>query len=67
MTLAVLGLADTSDGFQKELQRNVRKWESYADSHNGDWGPAAMALALDALRRPRLRGARLQDPERRAA
>jgi hypothetical protein len=47
MTLAVLGLADTSDGFQKELQRNVRKWESFADSHNGDWGPAAMALALD--------------------
>ena len=47
MTLAVLGLADTSVGFQKELQRKVRNWESYDDSHNGDWGPGAMALALD--------------------
>jgi hypothetical protein len=52
MTLAVLGLANTSDAFQKELQRNVRKWESYEDSHNGDWGPAAMALALDAYGAP---------------
>ena len=26
----------------------VRQWESYSDSHNGDWGPAAMALALKA-------------------
>jgi hypothetical protein len=24
----------------------VREWESYDDSHNGDWGPSAMALAL---------------------
>ena len=47
MTLAVLGLADTSDAFQQELQRKVRSWESYDDSHNGDWGPGAMALALD--------------------
>jgi hypothetical protein len=52
MTLAVLGLADTSDAFQKKLQSNVRKWESYADSHNGDWGPGAMALALDAYGAP---------------
>jgi hypothetical protein len=52
MALAVLGHADTTDAFQKELQRNVRKWESYADSHNGDWGPAAMALALDAYGAP---------------
>jgi hypothetical protein len=48
ITLAVLGLADTSDGFQKELQSKVHGWESYRDSHNGDWGPGAMALALDA-------------------
>jgi hypothetical protein len=52
MTLAVLGQADTSDAFQKELQRKVRTWESYADSHNGDWGPAAMALALDEYGAP---------------
>jgi Peptidase_C39 like family len=52
MTLAVLGLADTSEAFQKELQKKVRTWESYDDSHNGDWGPAAMALALDEYGAP---------------
>ena len=48
MTLAVLGLADTSDAFQGELQSRVREWESYGDSHNGKWGPSAMLLALEA-------------------
>lgn len=48
MTLALLGLADTSDGFQGELQRRVREWESFGDSHNGKWGPSAMVLALEA-------------------
>ena len=48
MTLAVLGLADTSDAFQSELQGRVREWESYSDSHNGKWGPSAMVLALEA-------------------
>jgi hypothetical protein len=48
MTLAVLGLADTSDEFQRELQGRVREWESYGDSHNGKWGPSAMVLALEA-------------------
>ena len=48
MTLAVLGLADTSDAFQTELQGRVREWESYGDSHNGKWGPSAMVLALEA-------------------
>ena len=46
MTLAALGKADTSEAFQAKLASRVREWESYADSHNGDWGPAAMALAL---------------------
>lgn len=48
MTLAALGLADTSQAFQRKLQGRVREWESYADSHNGDWGPSAMVLALEA-------------------
>ena len=48
MVLAILGHGDTSDAFQRELQGRVREWESYKDSHNGDWGPSAMALALDA-------------------
>ena len=33
-----------------------------SDSHNGDWGPSAMALALDDVRRARLRGPGLRDP-----
>ncbi len=48
MTLAVLGLADTSDAFQRELQGRVKAWESFGDSHNGKWGPSAMVLALEA-------------------
>jgi hypothetical protein len=48
MTLAVLGLVDTSHEQQAEIQGRVRRWESYKDSHNGNWGPSAMSLALDA-------------------
>lgn len=48
MTLAYLGLGDTSDAFQRALHGRVREWESYGDSHNGNWGPSAMALALEA-------------------
>ncbi len=52
MTLAALGLSDTSDAFQAELHSRVREWESKADSRNGEWGPAAMALALEAYGAP---------------
>ncbi|MFL5689535.1 MAG: C39 family peptidase [Chloroflexota bacterium] len=48
MVLAMHGKGDTSSTFQRELQARVHDWESRADSHNGDWGPSAMALALDA-------------------
>jgi hypothetical protein len=48
MVLAIHGKGNTSDDFQRELARRVREWESYDDSYNGEWGPAAMALALDA-------------------
>jgi len=47
MTLAVLGLADTSNAFQRELQSRVHEWESLTDSRDGLWGPSAMALALE--------------------
>ncbi len=47
MTLATLGLADTSHAFQRELQGRVHEWESYRDSRNGLWGPSAMVLALE--------------------
>ena len=50
--LAILGKSDTRDSTQIELAGQIRKWEAYEDSHNGDWGPAAMALALDAYGAP---------------
>jgi hypothetical protein len=52
MTLAALGLADTSDDFQRTLAGRVNEWESYSDSHNGEWGPTAMAKALAAYGAP---------------
>ena len=48
MTLAILGLGDTSPAFQREIQGRVGRWDSYLDSHNGRWGPTAMTRALDA-------------------
>lgn len=48
MTLAVLGLANTSNAFQAALNRRVGEWTSYADSHDGGWGPMAMTKALAA-------------------
>jgi hypothetical protein len=52
MALAVLGLGDTGDARQRELASRVREWETWEDSHNGDWGPAAMAEALAAYGAP---------------
>ena len=52
MVLSVLGKVNTSEGTQRQIAGRVREWESYADSHNGDWGPAAMALALRAYGAP---------------
>jgi hypothetical protein len=50
--LAILGKLDTSDRSQIDVASRVRRWEAYEDSHNGDWGPAAMALALDSYGAP---------------
>jgi hypothetical protein len=52
ITLAALGRADTSEAFQRELAARIHEWETYADSHNYEWGPAAMADALDAYGAP---------------
>ncbi len=46
IVLAILGHGDNSSALQRQLQSRVREWESYKDSHNGDWGPSAMSLAL---------------------
>jgi hypothetical protein len=48
MVLAMHGKANTSVAFQQGLAARVKEWESYSDSHNGAWGPAAMVEALDA-------------------
>lgn len=48
MVLALHDQADTSVGTQKDIASRIREWESLADSRNGNWGPAAMALALEA-------------------
>jgi hypothetical protein len=52
MTLAALGLGDTSEDFQKEIAGRVREWETWEDSHNYEWGPGAMASALAAYGAP---------------
>jgi hypothetical protein len=52
MVLAILGQADTSQAFQRELAGRIDEWESRQDSRNGGWGPASMALALDAYGAP---------------
>jgi peptidase C39-like protein len=48
IVLDVLGFKNASDDFQRELVSRIGDWESWKDSHNGDWGPAAMRQALEA-------------------
>jgi hypothetical protein len=48
MVLAIHGRGDTSAAFQEELAGRIGEWESWEDSHDGGWGPAAIAQALAA-------------------
>jgi len=48
IVLAINGAADNSDAFQRQLAGQVGQFESDRDSHNGGWGPAAIASALDS-------------------
>lgn len=48
VVLAADGLTDNSDATQREIAGRIGEWESAKDSHNGGWGPAAIAAALDA-------------------
>jgi hypothetical protein len=52
MVLAILGLGDTSVAFQTQIHDRIGEWESWDDSHNGGWGPAAVSLALAAYGAP---------------
>ena len=46
IVLAFHGLMDNSVASQKQLARGIDDWETWRDSHNGGWGPAAIAEAL---------------------
>jgi hypothetical protein len=52
MVLAILGLGNTSAEFQAQIKSRIGEWESWEDSHNGGWGPAAVSLALAAYGEP---------------
>ena len=52
MALAILGKGAPSDARQREIAGRIHEWETYADSHNLQWGPSAMVKALAAYGAP---------------
>lgn len=46
IVLAMHGVIDNSVKAQRKLVDKTRKYESWKDSHNGGWGPAAISEAL---------------------
>ena len=48
IVLAIHGRGDTSSDIQGTIAGRVGEFESWEDSHNGGWGPASIAAALDA-------------------
>jgi hypothetical protein len=46
--LATMGLVKASNAVQRSIEKRIGAWTSYADSHNGGWGPLAMTKALAA-------------------
>jgi hypothetical protein len=50
--LAIMRLVKASDAVQRQLESRIRGWTTYADSHNGGWGPLAMTKALAAYGAP---------------
>jgi hypothetical protein len=46
IVLAMHGAVDNSEDAQRRLANGIDRWESWKDSHNGGWGPAAIAEAL---------------------
>ena len=50
--LATMGLVKASNAVQRSLESRIGAWTSYADSHNGGWGPLAMTKALAAYGAP---------------
>lgn len=50
--LATMGLVTASNAVQRKIESGIDAWTSYADSHNGGWGPLAMTKALAAYGAP---------------
>jgi hypothetical protein len=48
IVLAMHGILDNSGATQQQIASRTREWESRQDSHNGGWGPSAIASALAA-------------------
>jgi uncharacterized membrane protein YtjA (UPF0391 family) len=48
IVLAILGKGAPTDAREREIASRIHEWETYSDSHNYDWGPSAMVLALSA-------------------
>ena len=46
IVLAMHGITDNSEQAQRKIAGRIDEWESRRDSHNGGWGPSAMAQAL---------------------
>jgi len=50
--LATMRLVTASNAVQRQIESRIGRWTSYADSHNGGWGPLAMTKALAAYGAP---------------
>jgi hypothetical protein len=50
--LAIMHLVKASNAVQRQIESRIHGWTTYADSHNGGWGPLAMTKALAAYGAP---------------
>lgn len=48
IVLSILGRGTNTIAFETHLAGQIGQWDSWSDSHDGGWGPAAIALALAA-------------------
>jgi hypothetical protein len=52
MVLAILDKGAPTEAREREIASRIHEWETYADSHNLEWGPSAMVKALAAYGAP---------------
>ncbi|HTS15905.1 MAG TPA: hypothetical protein VMH24_09550, partial [Candidatus Sulfotelmatobacter sp.] len=48
IVLSILGHGTNTNAFETHLAGQIGQWDSWSDSHDGGWGPAAISLALAA-------------------